>query len=76
MTVKVVIGDWIPCHDRRTGWDTPGAQIITEWWKAIETGEVPAFLENTRWSCGSSTGGRDTIPERNPVTEHEDRPSR
>jgi hypothetical protein len=44
----VVTGDCIPCHDRRTGWDTPGAQIITEWWKTIEAGEVSAFLESVR----------------------------
>jgi hypothetical protein len=46
--VKTVTGDWIPCHDRRTGWGTPGAQIVTEWWKAIEAGEVSAFLESVR----------------------------
>ena len=45
---KAVTGDWIPCHDRRTGWGTPGAQIVTEWWKAIEAGEVSAFLESVR----------------------------
>ena len=38
----------MPCHDRRTGWDTPGAQIITEWWKTIEEGEVVVSLDRVR----------------------------
>jgi hypothetical protein len=46
--VKAVTGDWILCHDHRTGWDTPGVQIITEWWKVIEAGEAPVFLEISR----------------------------
>ena len=45
---KTVTGDWKPCHDSRTGWGTPGAQIITEWWRAIEEGKMAMFLDRVR----------------------------
>ena len=45
---KAVTGDWTPCQHRESGWVTPGAQAVTEWWQAIEAGEILEFLDRVR----------------------------
>ena len=45
---KAVTGDWTPCQNRESGWVTPGAQAVTEWWQAIEAGELLEFLDRVR----------------------------